>query len=58
MRAGKVKPGDCVGLAAFGGGATWGAALIRWTLARQISESAKDGALGATSRLAGSSSAS
>jgi len=58
VRAGKVKPGDCVGLAAFGGGATWGAALIRWTLARQISESAKDGALGATSRLAGSSSAS
>ena len=58
VRAGKVKPGDCVGLAAFGGGATWGAALIRWTLARQIPESAKDGALGATSRLAGSSSAS
>jgi 3-oxoacyl-[acyl-carrier-protein] synthase-3 len=58
VRAGKVKPGDCVGLAAFGGGATWGATLIRWTLARQIPESAKDGALRATSRLAGSSSAS
>ncbi|HET9326545.1 MAG TPA: beta-ketoacyl-ACP synthase III [Candidatus Eisenbacteria bacterium] len=58
VRAGRVKPGDCVGLAAFGGGATWGASLIRWTLARQTPENAKDAALGAASRLARTSSAS
>ena len=27
---GRIKPGDLVLLAAFGGGFTWGAALIRW----------------------------
>ncbi|HKW95524.1 MAG TPA: beta-ketoacyl-ACP synthase III [Methylomirabilota bacterium] len=28
--AGRVKPGDLILLAAFGGGFTWGAALLRW----------------------------
>ena len=28
--AGRVKPGDLLLLAAFGGGFTWGAALLRW----------------------------
>jgi 3-oxoacyl-[acyl-carrier-protein] synthase-3 len=28
--AGRVKPGDLVLMAAFGGGVTWGAALYRW----------------------------
>jgi 3-oxoacyl-[acyl-carrier-protein] synthase-3 len=27
---GRVKPGDLILLAAFGGGFTWGAALLRW----------------------------
>jgi 3-oxoacyl-[acyl-carrier-protein] synthase III len=30
VTAGRVKPGDLVLLAAFGGGVTWGAALYRW----------------------------
>jgi 3-oxoacyl-[acyl-carrier-protein] synthase-3 len=29
-RMGKVKPGDILLLVAFGGGFTWGSALIRW----------------------------
>ncbi len=33
VREGRLKPGDCVGLVAFGGGATWGASLVRWTKA-------------------------
>jgi 3-oxoacyl-[acyl-carrier-protein] synthase-3 len=32
VRAGRLKPGDHVGFAAFGGGATWGASLVKWTL--------------------------
>jgi 3-oxoacyl-[acyl-carrier-protein] synthase III len=28
--AGRLRPGDLVLLAAFGGGVTWGAALVRW----------------------------
>ncbi|TMQ53570.1 MAG: ketoacyl-ACP synthase III [Candidatus Eisenbacteria bacterium] len=31
VREGRLKPGDHVSLAAFGGGATWGASLVRWT---------------------------
>jgi 3-oxoacyl-[acyl-carrier-protein] synthase-3 len=31
VREGRVKPGDNVGLVAFGGGATWGATLMKWT---------------------------
>jgi 3-oxoacyl-[acyl-carrier-protein] synthase-3 len=30
VRAGRVKPGDLILLCAFGGGLTWGSALIRW----------------------------
>ena len=32
VRAGRLKPGDHVGFVAFGGGATWGATVSRWTL--------------------------
>jgi len=28
--AGRVKPGDLIGMVAFGGGLTWGAAVVRW----------------------------
>jgi len=34
VRAGRLKPGDHLGVAAFGGGATWGAAVMTWTLAQ------------------------
>ncbi len=34
-RGGRLKPGDHVAFCAFGGGATWGASLVRWTMARQ-----------------------
>ena len=30
VAAGRVRPGDLILLAAFGGGVTWGAALLRW----------------------------
>lgn len=30
VRAGRLKPGDLLLMAAFGGGLTWGSALIRW----------------------------
>ena len=32
VRNGRLKPGDHLGLAAFGGGATWGASVMTWTL--------------------------
>jgi 3-oxoacyl-[acyl-carrier-protein] synthase-3 len=32
VRAGRLKPGDKVGFVAFGGGATWGATVSRWTM--------------------------
>ncbi len=32
VRAGRLKPGDNVGFVAFGGGATWGATVLRWTM--------------------------
>jgi len=32
VRAGRLKPGAKVGFVAFGGGATWGAMVSRWTL--------------------------
>jgi 3-oxoacyl-[acyl-carrier-protein] synthase-3 len=35
-RAGRLKPGDRVGFAAFGGGATWGASVMSWTLPLSI----------------------
>jgi 3-oxoacyl-[acyl-carrier-protein] synthase III len=31
VRAGRLQPGARVGLAAFGGGATWGGSVIHWT---------------------------
>ncbi len=34
-RSGRLKPGDHVGFCAFGGGATWGAGVVRWSMARQ-----------------------
>jgi 3-oxoacyl-[acyl-carrier-protein] synthase-3 len=41
VRAGRLKPGDEVGLVAFGGGATWGGGVLRWTApAPVVSESA------------------
>jgi 3-oxoacyl-[acyl-carrier-protein] synthase-3 len=33
VRAGKLKPGDKLAMAAFGGGATWGASAMTWTRA-------------------------
>ena len=30
LEAGRIKPNDLVLLAAFGGGFTWGAVLLRW----------------------------
>jgi 3-oxoacyl-[acyl-carrier-protein] synthase-3 len=30
LAAGRIKPGDLVCMVAFGGGLTWGAALVRW----------------------------
>jgi len=35
VRSGRLKPGDHVGFCAFGGGATWGAGVVRWTMARR-----------------------
>jgi 3-oxoacyl-[acyl-carrier-protein] synthase-3 len=32
VRAGRLRPGDHVAFVAFGGGATWGATVTRWTL--------------------------
>ena len=32
VRGGRLKPGDKLGLAAFGGGATWGASVMTWTV--------------------------
>ena len=32
VRQGRLKPGDCVGFVAFGGGITWGASVATWTL--------------------------
>ncbi len=33
VRAGRIKKGDNIGFMAFGGGITWGASVVRWTLA-------------------------
>jgi 3-oxoacyl-[acyl-carrier-protein] synthase III len=32
VRTGRLKPGDHVGMAAFGGGVTWGGSVMKWTL--------------------------
>lgn len=55
VREGRVKPGDHLGLCAFGGGATWGATIVRWTRARVTPEpasSSRDGQRLAESRAA------
>jgi 3-oxoacyl-[acyl-carrier-protein] synthase-3 len=46
-RAGRLKPGDKLGMAAFGGGATWGATVMTWTLplARALRAAASTGAM-------------
>jgi 3-oxoacyl-[acyl-carrier-protein] synthase-3 len=31
VREGRLRPGDVAAFVAFGGGATWGASVIRWT---------------------------
>jgi 3-oxoacyl-[acyl-carrier-protein] synthase-3 len=49
VRAGRVKRGDHVAFCAFGGGATWGAGLVRWTMAAQTPG---DGVPAAGARLA------
>ena len=49
VRAGRVKPGDLLGFCAFGGGATWGASILRWTMARRPSV---DGVVASGARLA------
>jgi 3-oxoacyl-[acyl-carrier-protein] synthase-3 len=48
VRAGKVKPGDVLGFSAFGGGATWGSSVMRWTRARIEPGLAKADAPGAS----------
>ena len=53
VREGRLKPGDRLGLCAFGGGATWGASIVHWTLARVVPEPAavsQDGRRMAASR--------
>lgn len=52
-REGRLKPGDLVGFCAFGGGATWGASILRWTMARQLPN---DGVPRAATRLAATGS--
>lgn len=42
VRAGRLAPGDTLAFAAFGGGATWGGSVMRWTLARQTPSSASE----------------
>jgi 3-oxoacyl-[acyl-carrier-protein] synthase-3 len=42
VRSGRLVPGDVVGFAAFGGGATWGASVMRWTMPSPV-ESRRDG---------------
>jgi 3-oxoacyl-[acyl-carrier-protein] synthase-3 len=54
VRAGRLEPGDRLGLCAFGGGATWGAAIVRWTLAR-VQPAAAPPARGAAGRAPASS---
>jgi 3-oxoacyl-[acyl-carrier-protein] synthase III len=36
VRAGRLAPGDLVAFVAFGGGATWGASVMRWTMPATI----------------------
>ena len=36
VRGGRIQPGDAVAFAAFGGGATWGGSVMKWTLPLEI----------------------
>ncbi len=45
VRSGRLAPGHKLGVAAFGGGATWGAATMTWTLARAEHAAARPAAL-------------
>lgn len=36
--SGRLSPGDLVALVGFGAGLTWGAAIVRWTMARPVKE--------------------
>jgi 3-oxoacyl-[acyl-carrier-protein] synthase III len=47
VRAGRLKPGDRLGLVAFGGGATWGATVLRWTMPAYVRPEAIGSAAGA-----------
>jgi 3-oxoacyl-[acyl-carrier-protein] synthase-3 len=38
VRAGRIRPGDHVGFSAFGGGATWGGSVMRWTAAVPLAD--------------------
>ena len=55
VRAGRLGPGDKLGMCAFGGGATWGAAAVAWTPERLAPEAhdTTGGTLGAVARGAG-----
>jgi len=48
VRTGRLKVGDLLGMSAFGGGATWGAAVMRWTLAPVVPQGVAGEAQGAT----------
>ena len=58
VRAGRLAPGDSVGLAAFGGGATWGASIVRWTMARMAPMAERAAGVGLDAPLARTSSPS
>lgn len=45
VRAGRLAPGNRLGFMAFGGGATWGASLMRWTLPVETATRAADSAV-------------
>ena len=47
VRGGRLKRGDLVGMCAFGGGVTWGGAVMRWTLAPVAPEPGKNASRGA-----------
>ncbi len=49
VRAGRVKPGDKLAFAAFGGGATWGATTMTWTAPAPLAPAAAAAAHGVAS---------
>ena len=52
VRAGRIKKDDVVGFSAFGGGATWGSSVMRWTMERVAPEAEREGAATAGARAA------